>query len=531
MMTPSGIECGLTHEPVVEMTVDQIHEQVNKFVEGAVRCQKAGLDGVTVHAAHGYLICQFLSPHTNKRTDEYGGSEENRARFCVEIIRGIREACGPDFPIAVRISADEFMDYIGMPKEEGITLDLSKNFSKMFVEAGADMIDVSSGNYETMNTAWEPAGFDQGWKSHLAKEIKSVVDVPVSCVSVIRDPAYAEQLLEEGNCDFIGSARTHLADAEWANKVQEGREAEIRRCISCLNCMKTLIIPEVSCGVNAQAAHETVRCDLKKDGNGRTVVVLGAGPCGMEASRVLALRGFRVVLLEKEGELGGQMNLAKVPPHKGKIAWYIEYLAKQMELLGVEVHLNTPATPEEVRKYQPYAVFAAAGTNPIVPKSIPGIFGENVTTSTEVLTGRVNLENKDIVLVGCGMNGLETAEYLVEKGNRVTAYDMLPEVAFGELFQNIIDVEMRIGPCVPQHTQHKLISINEKGCVFENLADNTTVEAPCDVVVLSMGMAPQKALAEQFEEFENFKAIGTNVKYGPIASATEAGFMAAYELS
>jgi len=530
MLTPSGIECGLTHEPVVEMTLDQIHETIQKFIEGAVRCQKAGLDGVTIHAAHGYLIGQFLSPHTNKRQDSYGGTEQKRARFALEIIEGIRKACGPDFPIAVRISADEFLDYIGLPKEEGITLELSKNFSRMFEAAGADMIDVSSGNYETMNTAWEPAGFDQGWKSHLAKEIKSVVRVPVSCVSVIRDPAYAEHLLETGNCDFIGSARTHMADAEWANKVKEGREREIRRCISCLNCMKTLIIPDVSCGVNPQACHETTRSDIRKDGAGRTVVVVGAGPAGMEAARILALREFRVVLLEKSDRLGGQMNLAAVPPHKGKIRWFIDYLAHQMELLGVEVHLNVDVTPELVQGYEPYAVFLAAGTNPIVPRSIPGIFGDNVCTSTDVLTGARDVSNKKVVLVGCGMNGLETAEYLVEKGNTVEAFDMLPEVAPGELFQNIIDVEMRIGPVVPQHTKHRLISISETGCTFENLEDNSTVEYPCEVVVLSLGMAPQKDLVEQFANIPNCHVIGTNVKYGPIASATESAFLAAYNL-
>ncbi|MCQ2567733.1 MAG: FAD-dependent oxidoreductase [Mogibacterium sp.] len=522
MMSPSGIENGMTHEPVVKMTPEEIKMEIQYFIDGAVRAQKAGLDGVVIHAAHGYLINQFLSSHTNKRTDEYGGSEENRARFCVEIIEGIRKACGPDYPIAVRISADEYLDYCGFPKEEGITIDLAKNFSKMFVEAGADMIDVSSGNYESMNTAWEPTSFDQGWKSHLVREIRKVVNVPLSCVSVIRDPAYAEELLQEGATDFVGSARQHLADPDWSAKAEQGREKEIRKCVSCLNCMKTLIIPDMRCAINAEACMETEYCELRKDGDGKTVVVIGGGPAGMEAARVLSLRGFKVVLIEKDSKLGGQLNLASVPPMKEKLKTFISYLSEQMELLGVEVLLDTEASVELVSGYDPY--------DPVVPKSISGIDKDFVYTSTQVLNGSVSLKDKKVVVVGCGMNGLETAEYLVAEGNTVSSYDMLPQVATGEHFQNIIDIEMRIGPVVPQNTNHKLLSIEDGKVIFENLENNETVEAECDNVVLSMGMRPKVEFAEQFSEMPNYRVIGTNVKYGSIALAVSDAYKAAYEL-
>jgi pyruvate/2-oxoglutarate dehydrogenase complex dihydrolipoamide dehydrogenase (E3) component len=194
------------------------------------------------------------------------------------------------------------------------------------------------------------------------------------------------------------------------------------------------------------------------------------------------------------------------------------------------VRLNTEATPEEVRKLEPCAVFVAAGATPVVPASIPGIHGSNVCVFTDVLAGAAEISGKKAVVAGCGMNGLETAEYLAEKGNAVSAYDMLPEVAPGEIFQNIIDIETRIGGLVPQHTLHKLVSVHEAGCVFENLADGSTVEAPCDVVVLAMGMAPQERLAEQFKGFPNLRVIGANVAYGSIASAVESAYMAAYTL-
>ena len=259
MFAPSAIQCGLTHQPVIAMTTEEIACMVQKFINGAIRCQKAGVDGVLIHAAHGYLINQFLSPYTNHRTDHYGGSVANRARIALEIIHGIRDACGPEFPIAIRISACEYLDYIGLPREAGITLELSKEYAKLFQAAGADLLDVSSGIYETMNTAWEPTGFDQGWKVELAHELKQVVEIPVVCTAMIREPDYAEGLLKDGVCDFVGSARAHLADPEWTNKALEGRDEDIRPCISCLNCMKTMACGEMHCAVNAQGAFECTR--------------------------------------------------------------------------------------------------------------------------------------------------------------------------------------------------------------------------------------------------------------------------------
>lgn len=529
MYAPSAIECNCVHQPVQAMTTEMIQDVIQRFIDGAVRTQKAGIDGVLIHGAHGYLVNQFLSPYTNKRTDAYGGSVENRARFALEIIRGIRAACGPDFPIGIRFSANEYLDYIGLPQEAGITLELSKQYCKLFEEAGVDLLDVSSGIYETMNTAWEPTGFEQGWKKELAHEIKKIASVPVVCTALIRDPSFAEQLLEEGVCDFVGSARAHLADPEWANKAIAGLDEEIRPCISCLNCMKGLMATgTVRCAVNAQGCMELERSNLRKDGAGRLVVVIGGGPAGMEAARVLALRGFSVTLFEKESQLGGALLQAAKPPHKQKILHFVRYLAHQLDELGVKVLYHAAVTPECVAALNPYAVFLAAGASPLVPQSIPGIHGAQVHTAAQVLTGETELTGQTVAVIGAGMTGLETAEFLQSAGNTVAVFDLLDEVAHGEHFQNIIDIETRIGS-IPQNLGHKLVSIDAHGCVFAQ-ADGTRVDYPCQAVVLAMGMVPNKDFAAQFSALPNYQVLGTNVQYSSIAPAVESAFLAAYQL-
>lgn len=296
---------------------------ISQFIEAAVRVKKAGCDGVELHASHGYLIQQFLSPNTNKRTDEYGGSLKNRMRFLTEIIDGIRKSCGSDFPIVVRLTVDEMYDRIGQ-KNKGYGLDEGLKMAKILNDKGIDAIDVSSGAYDTFNYWLEPTTFDCGWRKYLAEEVKKVVDIPVIAANLIRSPKQAELQLENGIQDFVSLGRPLIADPQWVNKVKSGKENLIKRCVCCLYCFESMMenayhYSHGNCSVNKFVGRENVKFNL--NGDGRKVLVIGAGPAGLTAAELLAKRGFDVTVLEKEEKAGGQLNLAKQPPHKDKMGW------------------------------------------------------------------------------------------------------------------------------------------------------------------------------------------------------------------
>lgn len=538
MIAPSEKECQVVHQPTHEMTKEEIKETIDRFIKSAKRLQQAGIDAVEIHAAHGYLINQFLSPYTNLRTDEYGGSFDNRMRFLDEIIEGIRRECGYDYPIIVRFSANEYMEYAGKPGE-GLQLDDGIKIAKHLETLGVNALDVSSGIYETMNTAWEPVGFDQGWKIDNADRIKKEVSIPVIGVSVIRNPEYAEQIIEEGKVDFIASARQFFADPEWSNKAKAGKERSIRKCISCLYCMETLMNADIStepmaCAINYEGGRELNYGEhlLKKDGDSRVVVIIGAGPAGMEAARILALRNFKPVIFEKKSEVGGQVVYASKPPKKGKVAWLIEYQKGQLEELGVEIRLNHVPTVEEIKALNPYAVFVAQGSNPIMPKSIPGLDGENVYTPVDILSGDISLRGKKVAVVGSGMTGIETAELLGEQGNEVTIFEMKDEIGPGVFFQNLIDVMKRIEKHGTKlYPKHKLIAIEGTTVVTETTDAHETNRFDFDAIVVSFGTIANNEMVDELKrEFDRVILLGDAKKAGKIVDAIGNGYKEAFEL-
>lgn len=541
--TPSGIPSYLgppNPEPCHTMSKEEIQKLVGQFVDGAERCYKAGIDGVELHGAHGYLIGQFFSPFTNRRTDEYGGSTENRARFAKEIIQGIRERLGKEYPVMLRISADEFLDRAMVPVPEaelGLKVEEAVKICQHLVPFGLDAIDVSAGVYESMNEAWEPISYPEGWKLYLAEEIKKAVDVPVFGVGVIRNPDFAEKVIAEGRVDGVTIARGLLADPEWINKVKEGRTRDIRRCISCLNCMSTMV-PNgdkgfgISCSVNARNAKEWFYNDLKRNGNGRRCVVIGGGPAGLEAARILAERGFKVTLFESGERIGGQVNLALKAPHKEKMQWLIEYYETQLTQLDVEIRLKTKAGVEDIRVLHPYAVFVATGSKPVIPKGIEGIGGQNVYTPEQVLGGAADLHNKHVVVIGSGMTGLETAEFLADRGNRVSIVEMADTIAPGASVQNVMDIRKHIdAKGTAYYPGHKLVKIVEEGVLLEeNGVGVRKLEA--DAVVISLGVRSENKLwTECKDAFERTVLIGDAAQTGKIQTAVESGFSEAYRLN
>lgn len=536
VVAPSPIPCKYLKQETRELKTEEVKELINQFINGAVRVQKAGCDGVELHAAHGYLLQQFLSPYTNKREDEYGGSFENRLRMIQEIIVGIRKVCGPDFPIGVRLSVEEFLEKTGVT-EEYIHIQDGIKIAMVLEETGIDFIDVSCGLYETGITSVEPISFPQGWRRDMIKAVKNHVNIPVIGVSAIKEPAVAEKFLEDGVEDFVSMGRTWLADENWGKKVQEGREKEIRRCVSCLRCFESLnqynaagLPPE--CSLNPRLAKERRYGDLIHDTKGHTAVVVGGGPAGMCAAQTLALRGVKVTLIDRQGELGGTVNLAKKPPLKERMQWIAEYYQNEFERLGVEVKLNTEATADMIMSYKPDAVIVATGSTSIIPNKIPGVHGNTVYTVEDVLTGEAVLQGKKVAVIGAGLTGLETAEYLCTNENQVVLIDMQKKVAPNANHTNVADVCGRLAKSDVQYMLgYALKEIHENYIMLEKPEEHKEEKVSMDAVVLSLGYRPDQSLVSDLEaKGVVVKLIGSAIQDGAIAPAVRTGYEVGREL-
>lgn len=514
----------------------EIKRLEQQFIDAAVRVQKTGADGVELHGAHGYLIQQFLSPYTNTRTDEYGGSLENRMRFVVNILKGIKQACGDAFPVMVRVGVEEYYDTIGYP-ELGLKLPEGVEICKRLEAAGADAINVSCGTYETANTIIEPISYEPGWRTYLAKAVKEAVSIPVCGVGVIRTPEQAEELLESGNQDLIGLGRPMLADPYWVKKAEEGRAKEIQRCVSCLTCFETDMTNALNgqpceCALNPKCCREILYnpTTMQPGDPDKTVVVVGAGPAGLTAAREAAKRGFHTVLLEKEQTAGGQLNLAKAPPHKDKMQWAIDDLVENAKAAGADLRFGVSVDADTLKSYKPYAVILATGGAPIVPK-IPGADGANVCTTTDVLSGRVDLSGKRVAVIGSGLTGLETAELLAEQGCRVTVAEMQKDIGPGvyvQVYWDVIPALRKAG--VTLLPGNKLIQITDESVVLESKDEiRTTVDV--DAVVLSLGVRPVNDLTDAAKAAAGkVFCIGDAGKPGKIVNATRSALETVWAL-
>ena len=526
-VAPSKCEKSKMSESVNrELSKKEIKKLICQFVEGAVRVRKAGCDGVELHASHGYLIQQFLSPNTNKRTDEYGGSLKNRMRFLLEIIDGIRKNCGKDFPIVVRLTVDEMYSKIGQDGK-GYNLEEGLKMAKILNDKGIDAIDVSSAAYDTFNYWLEPTTFTPGWRKYLACEVKKVVDIPVIAANLIRSPKQAELQLEEGCQDFISLGRPLIADPYWAKKVKNDNENLVKRCVCCLYCFESMMngaykYTHGKCSVNPFVGREDVK--LKHNGNARKVVIIGAGCAGLTAAELLAKRGFDVTVFEKDSKQGGQLNLASKPPHKDKMNWVCEDLLANAVLAGAKVIFNTLATKEIIDSYSPQIVINATGGNAVHPKAFSG---NNISTVTEILDGSVKLKNKNVAVIGSGMTGLETSELLVSQGNKVTIIEMADEIAPSAWFQHVDDALPVLEKADTKFlTSHKLLSVSQSGIELEDLKSKKTISLKVDYVVLSLGVKPDTVLFDTIKNSSNYKVynIGDSLKIGRIANATESAY-------
>ena len=409
------------------MTVEEIKLYIKNFAEGAYLVQQAGGDGVEIHAVHeGYLLDQFTIANTNLRTDEYGGSLENRLRFPVEIVQAIKTKCGKDFPVSMRYSARSYMKGFNrgaLPGENfeefGRDMEESRVVARKFQEAGYDMLNADNGSYDSWYWAHPPMYMPKACNLNDVAEIKKAVGIPVVCAGRFDDPALADAAIAGGRMDMMGMGRPLLADPELPKKFAAGKLDEIRPCISChQGCLGRIFqFKDISCAVNPACGREA-GYELKKAGKPKKVLVIGGGIGGMEAARVSALRGHEVHLFEKTGELGGVFVAAAVPDFKDDdkrlLAWY----KKQMKDLNIKVTMNTEVTKPMAEAGGYDEIFVATGARERLLNT-PGLSGEKISYAVDTLRN-VKVEGKNVLVIGAGLTGCELAYALGRDGKKVT---------------------------------------------------------------------------------------------------------------
>lgn len=512
------------------LTISEIAAIQQAFVTGAKFVQAAGADGVELHGAHGYLINGFLSPYLNRRNDRYGGSFDNRMRFLIEIIAGIRQQCGSAFPLGVRLSVEEFLG------DQGNDLAASGRIAAALETAGVDFLDISSTIPDSPDATGlsciEPGTFEQGWKAYMAAEIRKHVKIPLIAVANIKEPHVAEEILAGGACDFVGVARAHLADPEWCNKALAGKADTIRECIGCLVCFDRIAAGHrVKCSVNPTTGREREFAHLERDGEGRKVAVVGGGPAGFTAAMVLQARGFHPILFESGPRLGGTLNVADKGAGRDKITRLVDSMIAQAREAGIELRLGEEATVAKVEALSPCGVFVACGARPLIPAGVSGVDLAHVATAEDILLGHRAAEG-DCLIIGSGMTGLETAEVVARAGRRVTIADMLPHIGGGAPAPVIADLINRLAPYAPTYRPgHRLLRITRDGAELEPL-EGGRLFVKADTVILALGVEPRKAVVDAFRSaFPAARVIGDAALGGRILDATQAAYGQAFVFS
>ena len=515
------VDCTVNNTEVRGMTKEMIAETVKKWADGAALCKKAGFDMVMLHAGHGWLIHQFLSPLTNTRTDEYGGSFENRARLALEIIDAVRAKVGLGFPIEVRFSAMETV-------EGGITLDDAVAFAQL-IQDKVDILHVSAGNDEDFHVTHPPMFSEPGCNVKYAAEIKKHVHIPVATVGALGEPAQMEEIIASGKADIVCMARALLADPELPKKVEQNRTDEILRCIRCFVCHAERMLTQTRvCALNPEIGREYEAKFAKPATESKRVRVVGGGPGGMQFAVTAAQRGHKVTLCEKDGELGGSLRSEYNVPFKAAFPKYAKTMARRMELAGVEVRLNTEVTPEFVREFAPDALVVAVGAESLI-LPLPGMDGKNVVPGTE-LEAREGEIGKRVAVLGGGMVGCDCGLYLAQKGHDVTIVEMRDTVAPDANPRHRPALMKQLAEYATVRTGLKATAVTDKGllCV-DREGKEVLIEA--DTILSAAGLKPRTALVDSLRGTAPIvEVIGDCVKPDIIRGATFRAYHAALDL-
>ena len=510
---------------------EEILHIVKKYGEAAKRAQTAGFDAVEIHAGHSYLISQFLSPITNKRTDEFGGSVENRTRFCRMVIDEVRKQVGPFFPIMLRLSADELM-------EGGNTLDDTLEYLD-YLQEEVDIFDVSCGLNGSIQYQIDANYLPDGWRSYMAKAVKEKFNKPCISMGNIRDPKVAERILADGDADLIGMGRGLIADPAWVNKVATGHECDLRKCISC----------NVGCAGNRIGVNRPIRCTVNPSvlegdvykklhvNNNCNVVVIGGGTAGLEAACTAAEVGCNTFLLEKGSELGGLASLISKIPAKNRLADFPHYLMHRAEQLeNLYIFTNTEGTPENIRKFHPNIIVSSTGSAPLLPP-IAGLKDriDNEDYNIYSILGMINhindfpkdLEGKKVVVVGGGAVGLDVVEFFADRNADISIVEMMDQIGrdLDPVSKNDTKAMMK------KHNVHQLTKtalLEVKDSSFLVKGDGEPYEIPFEYGFVCLGMRAQgqlyQSLAEEFSsEDVEIMNIGDSQRARRIIDGTQEG--------
>lgn len=518
-------------ETPVEMTVDDIRRYVQKYVDAALRAQKAGCDAIEIHAAHGHaLLGSFLSSVVNHRADEYGGTIMGRSRFLVEVCRAVRSAVREDFPISVRLSADDC-------EEGGTTAEDNIFVIRQLEDAGVDYVHFSNGTLYDVGTLLPPTGKPRALNTPYSDIIRRSVKMPFGVVGRIKEPWVADLLIEQGRMDFVYVGRAHISDPEWTGKSLAGKFDEVRPCIGCLHCLATSALGiTMQCTMNPGIADYTLK-KIEPAKVKKTIAVIGGGPAGLEAAATAAKRGHKVVLFEKSSRLGGQFILANLPPVKQELSCGLKWLIDEVNRSGVEVRLNTEATAETIQELNPDEIILATGAMPVMPAWITNSGHRNIVSAWDILAGKVPA-GMNVVIIGGGSVGCEAAEFISPKHDyrgladrRITILEMLPNLDMGDATANrdYLMARLKSKP-IDVHCGAKVTSITEDSVSYEQNGGVNTI-ANVDTVIVAMGSRSVNELGTELEKLgKPVHVIGDAVSIGKIVNATEAGRRTAHSI-